>query len=123
EPEPRAVAHLLRRRRVRQQALEDLARLAMLAQRQVQAAAQQLGVARVRREPALVAIGREADQRLEVVLLVETEQYVAVVQVLHLHGRQAGDRLLLDDRRGRRKWRERSQDEDPAQHAAVTPRL
>ena len=77
----------------------------------------------VRREAPLVAIGGEPHERVEVVSLVEMEQHVAVVQVLHLDGRQARDRLLLDDRRGRhREWRQRRQHQEPAPHAPLTPR-
>ena len=92
----------------------------MLAERQVEAAAQQLGVARVRDEPALVAVGREAHQRVEVILLVEVEQHVAVVQVLHLHGRQPRKGLLLYGRRGEGRRRECREDEEQAQR--LTPR-
>ncbi len=48
EIEPGAALHVRGRRRVREQPLEDLARLAVLAERQVETAAQELGVARVR---------------------------------------------------------------------------
>ena len=79
----------------------------MLAERQVESAAQELRVARVLGEPALVAVGGEADQRAEVVVLVEVEQHVAVMQVLHIDGGKARDRLLLDDRCGSGEWRKR----------------
>ena len=119
---PGLVAHGLGCRRVRQQALEDFARLAMLAEREVEAAAQELRIARMRGEPALVAIGGEPHERVEMVVLVEIEQHVAVVQVLHIDGRQARDGVLLDDGRGERRGRQRRQDDEFAQHPALTPR-
>ena len=61
----------------------------MLSERQVEPAAQQFRVAHMRGEPALVAVGRQSHQRVEVVVLVEIEKHVAVVQVLHLDGRKA----------------------------------
>jgi hypothetical protein len=110
--EPGAALHVRRRRRVREQLLEDFARLAVLAERQVQAAAQELRVARVGREPALVAVGREPHERGEVVLLVEMEQDVAVMQVLHFHGRQARQRVLIYGRRGEGGRRGRREDDE-----------
>ncbi len=95
----------------------------MLAEREVEAAAQELRVARVSGEVALVAVRGEADERVEVVALVEMEQHVAVVEVLDLHGREPRHRVLLDDGRRARGGRDQGQDQEPPQHRPLTPRL
>jgi hypothetical protein len=122
EVEPGLVANGLRRRCIGEKPLENFTRLAVLAERQVEAAAQELGIACMRNEPALVAVSREPDQRIEIVLLVEMEQYVAVVQVLDLHRGQPRDRVLFDDGSGDGRRRERRKNDECSQHPASTPR-
>ena len=69
-------------------------RFLVLAERQVQTALEQLGFDGVMREAIEILRGAEARQRLHVVALVEVEQHVAPVQVLH-DLRRADQRLLF----------------------------
>ncbi len=60
-------------------------------------------------EASLVAVAREPDQRVEVLGLVEMEQYVAVMQVLDLDRRQPGRGI----RRRRVGGQQRGQQQGP----------
>ncbi len=82
EIEPRAIAHAFGRLR-RQQLLEAGAGFVVQAQRKIETAEQQLRFVLVMREKTPLLIGVEARDRLEVVLLIEVEEDIAVVQVLH----------------------------------------
>ena len=75
-------------------ALEDAAGFLVLAERQIHAALEQLGFDGVMREAIEVLRGAEPRQRLHVIALVEIEQDVAPVQVLH-DLRRADQRLLF----------------------------
>ena len=79
--EPRLVAHGLGDL-AREQRLENLARLDVLAERQIQPAEQQLRLALGVREPLELLRRQKPGDRVEVVVLIEVEQHVAVVQIL-----------------------------------------
>ena len=93
EIEPGAIADIERHVVVQQRA-ENAARFFVLAERQIQAALEQLGFDGVMREAIEILRGAEARQRLHVVVLVEVEQHVAPVQILH-DLRRADQRLLF----------------------------
>jgi len=87
EVEVRAVADRLRHR-PGEQLLESPRRLGVHAQRQVQAPGEQLCVERVVLEPPELARDFEPHQCVEIVVLEEVEQHVAVVQVADLGRRR-----------------------------------
>jgi hypothetical protein len=88
EVEPRLVAHRLGGL-AGEQRLENLACLDMLAEREIEPAEQQLGLAFRVRQPLELLRRQQPSDRIEVVVLIEIEKDVAVMQVLHIVGRQA----------------------------------
>ena len=97
--EPGAVAHP-GGHLVGQQPREALARLVVHAEREVQPALEELRLIQVMRHAVPVLVGEEAREGLELLVLVEIEERIAVVQVA-----DAGDRQLLGVVAGR--WRRR----------------
>ncbi len=111
EIEPRLVAHRFGDLAGKQR-LENLARLDVLAEREIQSAEQQLRLALGVRQPLELLRRQQARDGVEVVVLIEVEEDVAVMQVLDVVGRQAvGIRLLVL----RPSRRQRQRDEQTAE--------
>ena len=88
EIEPRLVAHRLGGL-AGEQRLENLAGLDVLAEREIQPAEQQLRLAFRMRQPLELLRRQQPGDRIEVVVLIEIEEDVAVVQILDVVRRQA----------------------------------
>ena len=88
EIEPRLVAHRFGGL-AREQRLEYLAGLDVLAERQVQPAEQQLRLALGVRQPVELLRREQPRDRIEIIVLVEIEEHVAVLQILDVVRRQA----------------------------------
>jgi len=71
-----------------QQCLKALASLVVHAERQIQAPEQQLAFILVMWDQLPLLIGHEARDRLEVLILIEIKEYVAIVQIANTGNRQ-----------------------------------
>ncbi len=87
EIEPRPVAHT-RRNIIRQQGLEALAGLVVHAERKIESAEQQLPLGFMMRNVIPMLVRREAGDRLEVVVLEEIEEHIAIVKIANPRLRQ-----------------------------------